>query len=135
MADPASEVIIFDLENSVGPLGWHQGGNIGFGQDGKLYIAVGDDKNGANSQSFSTLFGKILRLNSDGSIPSDNPFFLTTTGKNRAIWALGLRNPYSFAFAKLTASACSSTTSARKHGKSSIEASRAQTTVGPTLKA
>src|SRR5688572_28802206 len=100
VADPASEVIIFELETSVGPLGWHQGGHISFGQDGKLYIAVGDDKNGANSQSFTSLFGKILRINSDGSIPSDNPFFLTTTGKNRAIWALGLRNPYSFAFAK-----------------------------------
>ncbi|HVF22219.1 MAG TPA: PQQ-dependent sugar dehydrogenase, partial [Pyrinomonadaceae bacterium] len=100
VADPASEVIIFELDNSVGPLGWHQGGNLGFGQDGKLYIAVGDDRNGANSQSFSTTFGKILRINSDGSIPSDNPFFFTTTGKYRAIWALGLRNPYTFAFAK-----------------------------------
>ncbi|HSD47057.1 MAG TPA: PQQ-dependent sugar dehydrogenase, partial [Pyrinomonadaceae bacterium] len=100
VADPASEVIVFELDNSVGELGWHQGGNIGFGQDGKLYIAVGDDRNGVNSQSFTTTFGKILRINSDGSIPSDNPFFSTTTGKYRAIWALGLRNPYTFAFAK-----------------------------------
>src|SRR5689334_15391601 len=98
VADPASEVPIFDIDESTGPLGWHQGGNIGFGSDGKLYIAVGDDRNGANSQSFTTLFGKILRVNKDGSIPSDNPFFDTTTGNYRAIWALGLRNPYSFAF-------------------------------------
>ncbi|MFP5262260.1 MAG: PQQ-dependent sugar dehydrogenase, partial [Blastocatellia bacterium] len=93
-----SEVPIFDLDNLTGELGWHQGGNLRFGPDGKLYIAVGDDRNGANSQSKSNLFGKILRINKDGTIPADNPFFSTTTGNNRAIWALGLRNPYSFTF-------------------------------------
>ena len=41
--------------------------------------------------------GKILRINSDGTIPTDNPFFGTATGANRAIWALGLRNPFTFA--------------------------------------
>src|SRR5262249_20135003 len=50
-----------------------------------------------NSQSLSILFGKILRINSDGSIPTDNPFYNQTTGKYRAIWALGLRNPFTFA--------------------------------------
>jgi glucose/arabinose dehydrogenase len=100
IADPATEVVLFDMDESTGPLGWHQGGNIGFGNDGKLYVAVGDDRNGANSQSFTTLFGKILRINSDGSIPSDNPFFATLSGKYRAIWALGLRNPYTFAFSQ-----------------------------------
>ena len=43
-------------------------------------------------------YGKILRINSDGSIPTDNPFYNTTTGINRAIWAYGLRNPYTTAF-------------------------------------
>ncbi|HWF88465.1 MAG TPA: PQQ-dependent sugar dehydrogenase, partial [Pyrinomonadaceae bacterium] len=104
IADPASEAPLFDMDESTGPLGWHQGGNIGFGPDGKLYVAVGDDRNGDNSQSFTTLFGKILRINSDGSIPSDNPFFQTASGKYRAIWALGLRNPYSFAFSNLNQS-------------------------------
>jgi hypothetical protein len=42
--------------------------------------------------------GKLLRLNSDGTIPADNPFFGTASGDNRAIWSLGLRNPYTFAF-------------------------------------
>ena len=46
-----TETIIFELDDSVGPLGWHQGGDLHFGADGKLYIAVGDDRNGANSQS------------------------------------------------------------------------------------
>ena len=39
----------------------------------------------------------MLRINPDGSIPTDNPFFTTATGNNRAIWALGLRNPFTFA--------------------------------------
>src|SRR5215213_230052 len=99
-ADPSSELVIFELDDLKGELGWHQGGNLRFGPDGKLYIAVGDDRNGANSQNMGNLFGKMLRINSDGTIPADNPFFLSATGKNRAIWALGLRNPYSFAFAK-----------------------------------
>jgi glucose/arabinose dehydrogenase len=40
VADPASEVVIFDADESTGPLGWHQGGNLGFGPDGKLYIVL-----------------------------------------------------------------------------------------------
>ncbi|HUP68709.1 MAG TPA: PQQ-dependent sugar dehydrogenase, partial [Acidimicrobiales bacterium] len=74
------------------------GGAIHFGPDGKLYAAVGENANGANAQSMSNLLGKILRINADGSIPADNPFFSTATGVNRAIWALGLRNPFTFAF-------------------------------------
>jgi glucose/arabinose dehydrogenase len=76
----------------------HNGGAIHFGSDGRLYVAVGDNANGANAQTLSNLKGKILRINKDGSIPSDNPFFNVATGKNRAIWALGLRNPFTFAF-------------------------------------
>lgn len=75
----------------------HNGGALHFGLDGKLYIGVGDNANGANAQSLTNLHGKILRMNADGTIPTDNPFFSTATGVNRLIWALGLRNPYSFA--------------------------------------
>ena len=46
----------------------------------------------------TTVLGKMLRINKDGSIPTDNPFYASTTGNNRAIWALGLRNPFTFAF-------------------------------------
>ena len=60
--------------------------------------AVGENATPSNSQTLANLLGKILRLNKDGSIPRDNPFFNTATGKNRAIWALGLRNPFTFAF-------------------------------------
>jgi len=45
----------------------------------------------------TTLMGKILRINADGSIPTDNPFYTTATGTNRAIWATGFRNPFTFA--------------------------------------
>ena len=79
VADPASEVPIFDIDESTGPLGWHQGGNIGFGSDGKLYIAVGENATPSNAQTLSNLLGKILRINSNGSIPADNPFFQQAT--------------------------------------------------------
>ena len=92
-----SEVVLVDLDNlSSAPN--HNGGGIHFGPDGKLYAGVGENANSANAQTLSNRLGKILRLNSDGTIPADNPFFNTATGANRAIWALGLRNPYTFGF-------------------------------------
>jgi glucose/arabinose dehydrogenase len=75
----------------------HNGGAIHFGTDGKLYIAVGDNANADNAPRLSSMFGKMLRINADGSIPSDNPFLSQTTGINQAIWARGLRNPFNFA--------------------------------------
>ena len=68
-----------------------------FGSDGKLYVGVGDNANGAQAQNLAQPFGKLLRLNDDGSIPTDNPFFATQAGLARAIWAYGLRNPFTFA--------------------------------------
>jgi glucose/arabinose dehydrogenase len=93
---PGSEVHILNLPAS-GSI-FHNGGAIRFGPDGRLYVALGDDATSANAQSLTTVFGKILRLNDDGSIPTDNPFYSTASGLNRSIWALGLRNPYTFAF-------------------------------------
>lgn len=92
-----TQSIILELDALSGATN-HNGGAIHFGPDGKLYIAVGDNANGSNSQTLSNLHGKILRINADGSIPSTNPFFNTATGQERAIWALGLRNPFTFAF-------------------------------------
>jgi glucose/arabinose dehydrogenase len=91
-----SEVRILDIDALTGATN-HNGGAIHFGKDGKLYIAVGDNANGTNSQSLATLKGKILRINKDGTIPTDNPFYGTATEIYRAIWALGVRNPYTFA--------------------------------------
>jgi glucose/arabinose dehydrogenase len=96
LALAGSETILLELDpHSAGN---HNGGAIHFGPDGKLYVAVGDNANGANAQSLGTLHGKMLRLNANGTIPTDNPFFNQTTGKNQAIWALGLRNPFTFTF-------------------------------------
>lgn len=75
----------------------HNGGAIHFGRDGKLYIAVGENANREYAQVLTNRHGKMLRINRDGSIPSDNPFYTKTTGANRMIWAYGLRNPYTFA--------------------------------------
>ena len=90
---PGSELVLLELDPLAGSI--HNGGDMVFGPDGKLYISVGDGANAANAQTFNNLLGKILRINADGSIPADNPFFNSATGKNRAIWALGLRNPFS----------------------------------------
>lgn len=96
VAVPGSEVQLLNLPNLSATN--HNGGELNFGPDGKLYIGVGENAVGSNAQSLNTILGKILRINSDGSIPSDNPFFNSTTGNNRAIWALGLRNPFNFSF-------------------------------------
>jgi glucose/arabinose dehydrogenase len=97
VAAAGSEVVLVDLDNLSNATN-HNGGAIHFGPDGKLYAGVGENANSANAQTLSNRLGKILRINSDGIIPTDNPFFNTATGANRAIWALGLRNPYTFAF-------------------------------------
>ena len=102
VATAGSEVVIFDLNNLSGATN-HNGGAIHFGPDGKLYIAVGENANAANSQTVGNLLGKILRINSDGTIPADNPTTFpgiagSPSGNNRAIWSVGLRNPYTFTF-------------------------------------
>lgn len=90
-----SEFVLLNID-PLSSAGNHNGGSLAF-KDGKLLITVGENANGANAQSFTTLKGKILRLNPDGSIPTDNPYYGSTTGSNRAIWALGLRNPFNIA--------------------------------------
>jgi glucose/arabinose dehydrogenase len=75
----------------------HVGGSIRFGPDGKLYFAVGDNGDGENAQNLGNPHGKILRINKDGSVPADNPFF-GQPGKLAAIWAYGFRNPWRFQF-------------------------------------
>jgi len=95
VAEAGSELQILNLP-TLGATN-HNGGAIHFGNDGKLYVAVGENAVPSNAQSLNTPLGKLLRINTNGSIPTDNPFYSQTTGLSRAIWALGLRNPYTFA--------------------------------------
>jgi glucose/arabinose dehydrogenase len=99
--DPASELVLLEGDDQAkigGKIAWgHQGGPMCFGADGKLYIAIGEQTARTPAQSLTSLQGKILRINPDASIPEDNPFFTQTTGKYRAIWTLGMRNPFGLA--------------------------------------
>jgi glucose/arabinose dehydrogenase len=96
-----SEQVILDL-NNLSTATNHNGGAIHFGPDSKLYVAVGENANAANAQTFTNLLGKILRINTDPAnvVPTDNPYFndANVTGVNKAIWSLGLRNPFTFGF-------------------------------------
>jgi len=94
--DSSSEQVLIELPPLTAATN-HNGGAIHFGVDGKLYIAVGDNNDPSNAQPLTTVLGKMLRINPDGSIPDDNPFLDQTSGQNQAIWARGLRNPYTFA--------------------------------------
>jgi glucose/arabinose dehydrogenase len=107
VAAAGSEKDILDLD----PLSTatnHNGGAIHFGSDGKLYVAVGENANAANSQTLGNLLGKVLRLDvsqitaSDPAdsaklIPPDNPFVGRAAGIDQLIYALGFRNPFTFA--------------------------------------
>jgi glucose/arabinose dehydrogenase len=91
----------------------HNGGQLAFGPDGYLYVALGDGggagdsgtghARGGNGQSLGTLLGKILRIDPTSSagapytVPSDNPF-VDREGAEPEIWAYGLRNPWRFSF-------------------------------------
>ncbi|GAA1274054.1 PQQ-dependent sugar dehydrogenase [Sphaerisporangium rubeum] len=70
---------------------YHNGGRLRFGPDGKLYASTGDAQNGDNAQNLNGLNGKVLRLNPDGTVPSDNPF-------GTYVWSYGHRNPQGLAF-------------------------------------
>ncbi|HSW27229.1 MAG TPA: PQQ-dependent sugar dehydrogenase, partial [Burkholderiaceae bacterium] len=75
----------------------HNGGAIHFGSDGKLYVGVGENAKRDLAQDLNSPLGKLLRFNDDGSIPGDNPFCTTQSNLACAIWARGLRNPFTFA--------------------------------------
>jgi glucose/arabinose dehydrogenase len=106
VADPASAHQILFVEQ---PAANHNGGNLVFGPDGYLYIGFGDGGGGGdtygNSQRGGVLLAKMLRLDVDNgdpyAIPPDNPF-VNTPGMRPEIWAWGLRNPWRYAFDRVT---------------------------------
>ncbi len=92
-AIPGSEEVLIDFDLVNGFI--HNAGRLKFNQDEYLFITTGDGAEQWNAQDLSNLLGKILRIHPDGSIPTDNPFYQSTIGQNRAIWAYGFRNPFS----------------------------------------
>jgi glucose/arabinose dehydrogenase len=101
-ADPASASEVLRVEQ---PFANHNGGQLGFGPDGYLYVSLGDGGSAGdpqdNGQNLGTLLGTILRLDVDGAspyaVPADNPF-VDREGALPEIWAYGLRNPWRFSF-------------------------------------
>lgn len=109
-ADPSSERQLLVVDQ---PYANHNGGQLAFGPDGFLYIALGDGGSGGdpsgNAQNKNVLLGKILRIDVDPpfatgkqyAIPSENPF--AGGGGLPEIWAYGFRNPWRFSFDRSTA--------------------------------
>ena len=108
-AAPASEVVL--VQGNQPGTADHFGGGLGFGPDGKLYFSTGDNKccsviDGSNSQDLRNIYGKVLRLNPDGSVPIDNPFTNPTgelpgrvpPGVDPRIYAYGFRNAFRLTF-------------------------------------
>jgi len=102
-ADASSGVIVLGPISQ--PFTNHNGGNIQFGPDGKLYVGMGDGGSGGDpgclAQQGSTMMGKMLRINDDGTIPENNPFVGDPEFLDE-IWAYGLRNPWRFSFDRET---------------------------------
>jgi glucose/arabinose dehydrogenase len=80
------------MDNIPASRGYHSGGAIVFGPDGKLYITVGDATEHIFAQDPSIVIGKVLRINKDGTIPQDNPY------PNSPVYTMGHRNMYGIAF-------------------------------------
>ena len=105
-ADLESEDVVIEIAQ---PWSNHNGGQVAFGPDGMLYVAMGDggsagDPQG-NGQNRAALLGKILRLDTSKrpyAIPVDNPFRGNKNGWKEELWAYGLRNPWRFSFDRAT---------------------------------
>jgi glucose/arabinose dehydrogenase len=80
------------MDNIPASRGYHSGGAMTFGPDGKLYITVGDATEHIFAQDPSIVIGKLLRINKDGTIPQDNPY------PNSPVYTMGHRNMYGIAF-------------------------------------
>ena len=107
VADAASEVVLLKIDQ---PFSNHNGGQVRFGPDGFLYIAMGDGGSGGdpfrNGQNRGALLGKLLRIDVESDpgrvrVPPDNPFANVARARPE-VWAYGLRNPWRFSFDRAT---------------------------------
>ncbi|MCC6763670.1 MAG: PQQ-dependent sugar dehydrogenase [Deltaproteobacteria bacterium] len=108
-ADATSGRVVMEIAQ---PYSNHNGGQLAFGPDGHLYVALGDGGSagdpGNRAQNMNELLGKILRIDVDRTdpglgyaVPPDNPF-VGQSGARGEIWAVGLRNPWRMSFDRLT---------------------------------
>jgi glucose/arabinose dehydrogenase/PKD repeat protein len=113
--DLSSELVLLESPPSANIL--HDGGGMTIGHDGFLYLAIGDGGNRDNSPVLSTLYGKLVRIGLDGSVPASNPYTAASGGTGvscrlsggvpppgspanavcEEIFAYGLRNPFRLA--------------------------------------
>jgi glucose/arabinose dehydrogenase len=110
IADVSTRRVVLEIPQPQFP--GHNGGQLQFGPDGLLYLAVGDDGEGGspvdNGEDTTTPLGKLLRINPNGtapfqySIPPDNPFNDGTGPNADEIYSYGLRNPWRFSFDRAT---------------------------------
>src|SRR5690606_30327143 len=107
IADSLSEEILLDIQQ---PYTNHNGGCLKFGNDGFLYLGLGDGGSSGDpgnlAQNMNEYFGKILRIDVSSqptgyTIPPTNPYY-SVVGAKQEIWASGFRNPWKFSFDKLT---------------------------------
>lgn len=100
----ASEVVLIEIDQ---PFSNHNGGMIAFGDDGYLYVGMGDGGDGGDPQDHGqnplSLLGKMLRLDVDNhpTAPPSNPY-VGNPDTSQYIWAMGLRNPWRFSFDRET---------------------------------
>ena len=99
--DPSSETVLLSIPQATIH---HHAGALEFGNDGMLYISVGDSGLSTQAQNLNSLLGSILRIDVDAgvlyTIPPDNPF--ASGGGAPEVWAKGLRNPYRFSIDPVT---------------------------------
>jgi hypothetical protein len=106
-ADAATDTVLLSLPTLPYRTGttyayWHMGGGLEFGPDGKIYLGVGDHESPNSAADLESPFGKILRVNRNGSVPADNPYADSLAGLSRYIYARGFRNPFTLAVQRST---------------------------------
>ena len=95
-----SEVVLW--EDAVVAEQEHHGGSLAWGADDKLYITYGDQFQSTPAQDLTSFRGKVLRINKDGTVPTDNPFYDGSGPNKDAVWAYGLRNPFRMSIDSVT---------------------------------